>query len=194
MAAKAEKAQEAAEIKTQEYETKRLIVVEEKKAQKQVIAKRQSQIAEYEMNEKEAQEVVINLRRRKESIDTSGPDSATIIATVDAEIASEEKVAEEQKVKKETVTKEIIETRTRIEKEEEEVKRIYIESKAAEKTSQEMSIVQEAKILKTQGEKIQKEAAVKRLEQAKQRKEEMEEEERTEELIEKDQMANYTKI
>ena len=97
-------------------------------------------------------------------------------------------------MKKETVTKEIIETRTRIEKEEEEVKRIYIESKAAEKTSQEMSIVQEAKILKTQGEKIQKEAAVKRLEQAKMRKEEMEEEERTEELIEKDQMANYTKI
>ena len=47
------------------------------------------------MNEKEAQEVVINLRRRKESIDTSGPESTTIIATVDAEIASEEKVAEE---------------------------------------------------------------------------------------------------
>jgi hypothetical protein len=54
MAAKAEKAQEMAEIKTQEYETKRLIVEEEKKAQKQVIAKRQSAIAEFEMNEKEA--------------------------------------------------------------------------------------------------------------------------------------------
>jgi hypothetical protein len=33
------------------------------------------------------------------------------------------------------VTKEIIETRTRIEKEEEEVKKIYTESKEAEKTS-----------------------------------------------------------
>jgi hypothetical protein len=48
--------------------------------------------------------VIVNLRRRKESIDTSGPDSATIIATVDAEIASEQKVAEEYKKKKETVT------------------------------------------------------------------------------------------
>lgn len=87
------------------------------------------------MNEKEAQEVIVNLRRRKESIDTSGPDSATIIATVDAEIASEQKVAEEYKKKKETVTKEIIETRTRIEKEEQEVKKLLVESKEMEKTS-----------------------------------------------------------
>jgi len=118
--------------------------------------KKQTQIAEFEMNEKEAQEVIINLRRRKESIDTSGPDSATIIATVDAEIASEEKVAEEYKKKKETVTKEIVETRTRIEKDEKEVKKLITEYKTAEKSSQELSIVQEAKVLKTQGEKIQK--------------------------------------
>lgn len=46
-----------------------------------------------------------------------------------------------------------------------------------------MSIVQETKILKTQGEKIQKEAATKRYEQAKMRKEEMDEEYKTEALI-----------
>jgi hypothetical protein len=49
------------------------------------------------MNEKEAQEVIINLRRRKESIDTSSPESVTIIATIDGEISSEEKVYEEYK-------------------------------------------------------------------------------------------------
>ena len=41
------------------------------------------------MNEKEAQEIIINLKRRKESIDTSAPDSSTIISTIDAEMASE---------------------------------------------------------------------------------------------------------
>ena len=83
MAAKADRAQEIAEIKTQEAESKRIIVEEEKKAQKETIQKKQTMIAEYEMNEKEAQEVIINLRRRKESIDTSSPDSAVIISTIE---------------------------------------------------------------------------------------------------------------
>lgn len=121
-------------------------------------------IAEYEMNEKEAQEVIINLRRRKESIDTSSADSAAIISTIETEIATEEKVSEEQKKKKEDVTKEIITTRTKIEKDETEVKKAFEESKTAAKVSQEISIIQETKVLKTQGEKIQKEAATKRLE------------------------------
>jgi len=39
--------------------------------------------------------VIINLQRRRESIDTSSSDSSTIITTIDQEIATEEKVAEE---------------------------------------------------------------------------------------------------